>query len=81
MTEKRKANVQAIKDIVRMNQVWEQEKGEQGAAELHYYHIVDALQRKWQTSVSMFRTRLRFLKEGITMHGHGLLSQLLGTLI
>ncbi|MFK4300639.1 MULTISPECIES: hypothetical protein [unclassified Paenibacillus] len=49
MTEKLKANVQAIKDIVRMNPVWEQEKGEQEAAELHYYHIVDALNRKWQT--------------------------------
>ncbi|WP_081473764.1 hypothetical protein [Paenibacillus terrae] len=49
MTEKLKANVQAIKDIVRMNQVWGQEKREQGAAELHYYHIVDALHRKWQT--------------------------------
>ncbi|WP_209435657.1 hypothetical protein [Paenibacillus peoriae] len=42
-----KANKQAIIDIVRMNQVWESE--EDTEKELHYYHITDALNRKWQT--------------------------------
>ncbi|MGW8957870.1 hypothetical protein [Paenibacillus sp. NPDC055715] len=42
-----KANKQAIIDIIRMNQVWESE--EDTEKELHYYHITDALNRKWQT--------------------------------
>ncbi|MBE0344359.1 hypothetical protein E4V51_32255, partial [Paenibacillus sp. 28ISP30-2] len=44
----KKANKQAIIDIVRMNQVWDSE-GEATKKELHYYHITDALNRKWQT--------------------------------
>ncbi|KAF6572225.1 hypothetical protein ACYCS5_03125 [Paenibacillus sp. SEL3] len=47
MTTKFKANEQAIKDIVRMRPVWTQEV-EHGETELHYYHIMDALNRKWQ---------------------------------
>ncbi|MDN4084086.1 hypothetical protein [Paenibacillus polymyxa] len=42
-----KANKQAIIDIIRMNQVWESE--EDTEKELHYYHVTDALNRKWQT--------------------------------
>ncbi|WP_082067211.1 hypothetical protein [Paenibacillus terrae] len=48
MTNKIKANEQTIKNIVRMGMVWEQEEGDE-EAELHYYHITDALNRKWQT--------------------------------
>jgi hypothetical protein len=44
----KKANKQAIIDIVRMNQVWESE-GKAAEKELHYYHITDPLNRKWQT--------------------------------
>ncbi|MGG1643257.1 hypothetical protein ACIFQM_18735 [Paenibacillus sp. NRS-1782] len=44
----KKANKQAIIDIVCMNQVWDSE-GEATEKELHYYHITDALNRKWQT--------------------------------
>ncbi|WP_170970792.1 hypothetical protein [Paenibacillus terrae] len=44
----KKTNKQAIIDIVRMNQIWESE-GEATEKELHYYHITDALNRKWQT--------------------------------
>ncbi|WP_242210792.1 hypothetical protein [Paenibacillus polymyxa] len=43
----KKANKQAIIDIVRMNQVWESE--EDAEKELHFYHVTDALNRKWQT--------------------------------
>ncbi|EHS58310.1 hypothetical protein [Paenibacillus sp. Aloe-11] len=43
----KKANEITIIDIVRMNQVWESE--EDAEKELHYYHITDALNRKWQT--------------------------------
>ncbi|WP_263560121.1 hypothetical protein [Paenibacillus polymyxa] len=43
----KKANKQAIIDIVRMNQVWESE--EDTEKELHFYNITDALNRKWQT--------------------------------
>ncbi|MDQ0046678.1 hypothetical protein [Paenibacillus polymyxa] len=48
MTTKFKVNEQAIKDIVRMGPVWAQ-KGGNGENELHYYYIMDALNRKWQT--------------------------------
>ncbi|WP_179032997.1 hypothetical protein [Paenibacillus kribbensis] len=48
MTTKFRANEQAIKEIVCMRSVWTQEV-ENGEAELHYYHIMDALNRKWQT--------------------------------
>ncbi|MGQ3481119.1 hypothetical protein [Paenibacillus sp. TY11] len=44
----KKANKQTIIDIVRMKQVWELEEGD-AEKELHYYHITDALNRKWQT--------------------------------
>ncbi|WP_176718218.1 hypothetical protein [Paenibacillus kribbensis] len=44
----KKANKQAIIDIVRLNQVWESEEGA-AEKELHYYHITDVLNRKWQT--------------------------------
>ncbi|MEC0180662.1 hypothetical protein P4H61_04015 [Paenibacillus peoriae] len=44
----KKANNQAIIDIVRMKQVWESEEGA-SEKELHYYHITDSLNRKWQT--------------------------------
>jgi hypothetical protein len=47
MTKTAVANKQAIIDIVRMNQVWESE--EVSETELHYYHITDFLNRKWQT--------------------------------
>ncbi|MCP3747567.1 hypothetical protein [Paenibacillus sp. A3M_27_13] len=43
----KKANKQAILNIVRMKPVWESE--EDAEKELHYYHITDALNRKWQT--------------------------------
>ncbi|WP_238533423.1 hypothetical protein [Paenibacillus terrae] len=43
----KKANKQAIIDIIRMKPVWESE--EDTEKELHYYHITDALNRKWQT--------------------------------
>lgn len=42
-----KANNQAIINIIRQGQVWESE--EDAEKELHYYHITDALNRKWQT--------------------------------
>jgi hypothetical protein len=47
MTKTAVANKQAIIDIVRMNQVWESE--EAAEKELYYYHIIDALNRKWET--------------------------------
>ncbi|MDQ0496917.1 hypothetical protein [Paenibacillus brasilensis] len=43
----KKANKQAIIDIIRMNLAWESE--EDTEKELHFYHITDALNRKWQT--------------------------------
>ncbi|MDY8025407.1 hypothetical protein [Paenibacillus polymyxa] len=43
----KKANKQAIIDIIRMKPVWESE--EDAEKELHYYHVTDALNRKWQT--------------------------------
>ncbi|WP_185833246.1 hypothetical protein [Paenibacillus polymyxa] len=43
----KKANKQAIIDIIRMKPVWESE--EDAEKELHYYHVIDALNRKWQT--------------------------------
>ncbi|WP_311082643.1 hypothetical protein [Paenibacillus polymyxa] len=43
----KKANKQAIIDIVRMKPVWESE--EAAEKELQYYHITDSLNRKWQT--------------------------------
>ncbi|MGW8956779.1 hypothetical protein [Paenibacillus sp. NPDC055715] len=43
----KKVNEITIIDIIRMNQVWESE--EDTEKELHYYHITDALNRKWQT--------------------------------
>ncbi|WP_025721396.1 hypothetical protein [Paenibacillus sp. 1-18] len=43
----KKANKQVIIDIIRMKPVWESE--EDTEKELHYYHITDALNRKWQT--------------------------------
>jgi hypothetical protein len=46
--KKDKANTQAIKDIIRKEQVWESSKGNNEAV-LQYYHITDALNRKWQT--------------------------------
>ncbi|WP_212734419.1 hypothetical protein [Paenibacillus terrae] len=46
MTNKTKVNKLAIKDIVRMEQVWEEENDDTG---LYYYHITDVLNRKWQT--------------------------------
>ncbi|MGW9531187.1 hypothetical protein ACWHAM_26485 [Paenibacillus terrae] len=42
-----KANNQAIINIIRQGQVWESE--EDTEKELHYYHVTDALNRKWQT--------------------------------
>ncbi|KEO77625.1 hypothetical protein MKN04_16165 [Paenibacillus polymyxa] len=42
-----KANNQAIINIIRQGQVWE--SVESAEKELHYYHITDALNRKWQT--------------------------------
>ncbi|WP_200893538.1 hypothetical protein [Paenibacillus terrae] len=48
MTKTEVANNQAIIDIVRMNQVWDSEE-EAADTELHFYHITDALNRKWQT--------------------------------
>ncbi|WP_431089946.1 hypothetical protein [Paenibacillus sp. 8b26] len=47
MTKTAVANKQAIIDIVRTNQVWESE--EAAEKELYYYHIIDALNRKWET--------------------------------
>ncbi|MGQ3480594.1 hypothetical protein [Paenibacillus sp. TY11] len=44
----KKANKQAIIDIIRMKPVWEPEE-EASEKELHYYHVTDALNRKWQT--------------------------------
>ncbi|WP_200893381.1 hypothetical protein [Paenibacillus terrae] len=44
----KKVNEITIIDIVRMNQVWESEE-EAAEKELQYYHITDALNRKWQT--------------------------------
>ncbi|ASR46171.1 hypothetical protein [Paenibacillus kribbensis] len=47
MTNKAKINIIAIKDIVRMEQVWEQEEKDETG--LYYFHITDVLNRKWQT--------------------------------
>ncbi|WP_209435654.1 hypothetical protein [Paenibacillus peoriae] len=44
----KKANEITIIDIMRMKPVWESE-GEDVEKGLHYYHITDALNRKWQT--------------------------------
>ncbi|WP_348624804.1 hypothetical protein ABFT51_09085 [Paenibacillus peoriae] len=43
----KKANKQAIIGIIRMKPVWGSE--EDAEKELHYYHVTDALNRKWQT--------------------------------
>jgi hypothetical protein len=43
-----KVNKQHILDIVCMEPVWPQEEGND-EKEIHYYHITDALNRKWQT--------------------------------
>jgi hypothetical protein len=43
-----KVNKQHILDIVRMEPVWPQEVGSDDQV-MHYYHITDALNRKWQT--------------------------------
>nr|WP_052646727.1 hypothetical protein [Paenibacillus terrae] len=43
-----KLNKQHILDIVRMEAVWPQEVGSDDQ-EIHYYHITDTLNRKWQT--------------------------------
>lgn len=43
-----KVNKQHILDIVRMEAVLPQEVGSDDQ-EIHYYHIIDALNRKWQT--------------------------------
>ncbi|MDY8046826.1 hypothetical protein UY416_11015 [Paenibacillus polymyxa] len=43
-----KVNKQHILDIVRMEPVWPQAEGKD-EKEIHYYHITDALNRKWQT--------------------------------
>ncbi len=48
MILKEKFNKQDIKNIVRMKKVWGQEVGN-GETELYYYHIIDVLNRKWQT--------------------------------
>jgi hypothetical protein len=43
----KKANKQAIIDIIRMKPVWDSK--EVAGKELDYYHVTDALNRKWQT--------------------------------
>ncbi|WP_431089972.1 hypothetical protein [Paenibacillus sp. 8b26] len=48
MEKKDKANIQAIQEIIRKEQVWESDTGKKDAA-LYYYHITYALKRQWQT--------------------------------
>ncbi|EHS58391.1 hypothetical protein [Paenibacillus sp. Aloe-11] len=59
----KKANKQAIIDIVRMKQVWESEEGA-AEKELHYYHITDALNRKWQTIGSTVSDAIGVFEQG-----------------
>ncbi|WP_157685386.1 hypothetical protein [Paenibacillus donghaensis] len=44
----RKLNTQAILDITKKNLVWPELDESQDA--IHYYHLTDALGRKWQTT-------------------------------
>ncbi|MBU9706842.1 hypothetical protein KSP24_07860 [Paenibacillus sp. AK121] len=59
----KKVNEITIVDIVRMKPVWEREE-EASKKELHYYHITDAQNRKWQTIGLNFSDAIQVFEHG-----------------
>ncbi|MFD1909262.1 hypothetical protein ACFSQ7_42945 [Paenibacillus rhizoplanae] len=58
----RKLNTQAILEILRKNIVWPELQGLPD--NIHYYHLTDALGRKWQTIGCHVTDAIKVFKNG-----------------